>query len=307
MNLPRNLPKQTHYDILQVPPTATSEEIKFAYRALIVRCHPDKLPQSSQNFETNEDVGCEKRSVDVQLLNEGLSAIDLDDDDDDGIDQCECTNGDENREESSAISNDQHLHLSLQTGTHTTKPQTTSQMNNEPNTSSDVPLNTHENEAATTEATNASFIQIQEAYKCLRDSSARRQYDESLSRRTEREEWKYKGALEVDLSELEWELCHIVDDDDDDYDYDESNTDETDNDNNNDCEESQTSQQQLQKVYFHPCRCGDTFQIMQEELVESIDNSEAAATNEVKNLTNRVWQCESCSLAVRIHFDVDLA
>jgi len=59
----------------------------------------------------------------------------------------------------------------------------------------------------------------------------------------------------------------------------------------------------LQTVFFHPCRCGDTFQVFQEEVVTSIGDAKESTDG---LFTNRVWQCESCSLTIRIHVDIDL-
>jgi curved DNA-binding protein CbpA len=41
------MPHKTLYDILEVPQTATQEEIKFAYRRLAMRWHPDRNPGNS--------------------------------------------------------------------------------------------------------------------------------------------------------------------------------------------------------------------------------------------------------------------
>ncbi|KAL7543082.1 hypothetical protein ACHAXR_012407 [Thalassiosira sp. AJA248-18] len=129
---------------------------------------------------------------------------------------------------------------------------------------------------------------MQAAYQCLRDPAKRRKYDEVLRRNEEREEWKWKGSLEVNLSEMECDLCCVVDEDNSDEEDDATGDEDT-----------------LEKVFFHPCRCGDTFQIVQEELQESISKT---GTPWDKNamFTDRVWQCESCSLTIRINVDIDI-
>lgn len=170
-------------------------------------------------------------------FSKGLAAIDLDDDDDDFESNVSC------------VGREQTITRTIEQSSIT---------------------NTEEE---TSKAAKA-FHEIHTAYECLRDSKKRAQYDQSLSRDEERKEWKKKGATEVNLSDLESDMCCVVNEDDD----------ET---------SGSGSDDQLQRVYFYYCRCGDTFEIFQEELLES-------------TFSERVWQCESCSLGIRIILDVDI-
>ena len=246
--------KQTHYDILNIPQTATQEEIKFAYRSLIINCHPDK--QSADNTDKEE----ENNTCEDVIDSLGLSAIDIDEDTND--------NG-----QIDTLSN-----KNKQTIIPSSKTESIS--------------NTIEEKQQ--EETRLLFHNIQAAYNCLRDPMKRRQYDEHISRNDEKESWKLKGAIEVNLSEMECDWCCVVDEDDD--------SDNTDDESNRG--ESVTrdiNDDDLQKVFFHPCRCGDTFQIVKEELLESIDDTNCS--EDIVLLTNRVWQCDSCCLTIRIHVD----
>ena len=246
--------KQTHYDILNIPQTATQEEIKFAYRSLIINCHPDK--QSADNTDKEE----ENNTCEDVIDSLGLSAIDIDEDTND--------NG----------QIDTLLNKNKQTIIPSSKTESIS--------------NTIEEKQQ--EETRLLFHNIQAAYNCLRDPMKRRQYDEHISRNDEKESWKLKGAIEVNLSEMECDWCCVVDEDDD--------SDNTDDESNRG--ESVTrdiNDDDLQKVFFHPCRCGDTFQIVKEELLESIDDTNCS--EDIVLLTNRVWQCDSCCLTIRIHVD----
>ena len=42
---------KTHYEHLELPPTATAEEIKRSFRALIARYHPDKVQHLGKEFQ----------------------------------------------------------------------------------------------------------------------------------------------------------------------------------------------------------------------------------------------------------------
>jgi curved DNA-binding protein CbpA len=222
--------KRTYYDTLNVTTAATTEEIKKAYRALVVRCHPDKLVNvKSSDFKCT--------SSDISSISKHLSDIDLDDEDDDS----------ENNDVDSCSKN------------------TTA------NTKLIEQLNSAKIKEEILKA-EQEFHEIHTAYECLRDPNKRSLYDQSLSRDEERKEWKKNGATEVNLSDLESDICCVVNEDD-----------------NSDSE----GDNQLQRVYFYQCRCGDTFEIFQEEIIDSTSR-------------DRVWQCESCSLGIKIHLDVDI-
>lgn len=243
-------PKQSHYDILQVSPTATTDEIKAAYRFLIIGCHPDKLPSVTKKDE--------RRNHDskVMTISEALSAIDIDDADaatDDNVNETEYKTSGNNR----------------------------SKQLNCPDVPISEVINTKKEESANDATT---FHQIQAAYHCLRDSDKRRLYDEIIIREVERKEWKLKGASEVKLSEMECEWCSVVV--------------EGNSDNDKVVEEATI----LQKVFFYSCRCGDTFQVDMEELLGAIDDARSVTGI----FTNRVWQCESCSLTIQIKVDIDI-
>jgi curved DNA-binding protein CbpA len=50
MTTTRTLPL-THYQVLEVSPDASIEEIKEAFRRIVLKCHPDKNPNASkENF-----------------------------------------------------------------------------------------------------------------------------------------------------------------------------------------------------------------------------------------------------------------
>eukprot|EP00584_Thalassiosira_punctigera_P012620 CAMPEP_0172572346 /NCGR_PEP_ID=MMETSP1067-20121228/134772_1 /TAXON_ID=265564 ORGANISM="Thalassiosira punctigera, Strain Tpunct2005C2" /NCGR_SAMPLE_ID=MMETSP1067 /ASSEMBLY_ACC=CAM_ASM_000444 /LENGTH=254 /DNA_ID=CAMNT_0013364867 /DNA_START=105 /DNA_END=866 /DNA_ORIENTATION=+ len=238
--------EKTHYDVLGISPAATSEQVKVAYRSLIVRCHPDKLPSDLNNNEDKSDAHEDKQ------ISEGLAAIDMDDDDEEVYDENDENNKLEADQSTSIAHDSPHLFVS----------------------------NKEEREISSQKTT--SFHQIQAAYHCLHDPHKRRQYDASISRKEEREEWKLRGALQVNLSEMESDLCCVLDEEDPDE--------ENGIDQETRCDEATgTGALPVQKVFFYPCRCGDTFQIVEEELLESICDAKTLYVDKMDTLTACVW------------------
>ena len=118
------------------------------------------------------------------------------------------------------------------------------------------------------------FKRIQTAWECLGDEKKRQEYDDTLSRVRERNDGNVIKAQTVNLSEMECEICDVEDDID------------------SDCEDKVTDGAQTQKLYCYKCRCGDDFEILEEEL--SYDRSDEAC--EQRN----IFQCASCSLLINV-------
>ncbi|EJK74459.1 hypothetical protein THAOC_03861 [Thalassiosira oceanica] len=228
----------SHYDVLGVSPDATSVEIKRAYRALVVRLHPDKARGSAVDPAPASKPG--ESIEEIATRTPAIAAI---------------GGGESDLEGRVSPSSDEH------------SGQARSGRDASPT-------------ARAEPADPSPFQRLQTAYNTLRDPVKRRSYDDELRRSRERTEWRARGAVEVDLSEMESDLCEIVDDDSDDCSDIDERRDEAQNGVN------------LQRVYFHPCRCGETFEICQDELTERRDRGDVL-----------VWQCEGCSLSIFVRID----
>jgi len=125
--------------------------------------------------------------------------------------------------------------------------------------------NPHSNEAA------AAFRNIQLAWECLRDHHQRLQYDDSLKRIREKDHGALNNAKTVLLSDMNCEICDVEDDDDD------------------------TETIEL-KLYSVACRCGDIFEILEEELHAHNDNAATATGTDHEQL----WDCRSCGLSIKV-------
>jgi DnaJ-class molecular chaperone len=119
--------------------------------------------------------------------------------------------------------------------------------------------------------TEQAFLKIQAAWKCLGDESKRNNYDDSLKRIRERTSGAIIKAQIVQLSEMSCELCEVEDEDfygkNDDNGF---------------------NRKTKQNVYMYDCRCGDKFEILEEE----IESDEVCDEN--------IFECQSCSLSIKI-------
>lgn len=118
------------------------------------------------------------------------------------------------------------------------------------------------------EEIETAFRKIQVAWECLRDEQKRQEYDDSLRRERERDNIALNNAKHVKLSEMECEICEIEDED------------------GGSIQSQDMEQLESQKLYSYTCRCGDLFEILEEELDDS-DN-------------NGIWECNSCGLSIFI-------
>ncbi|GFH57296.1 hypothetical protein CTEN210_13772 [Chaetoceros tenuissimus] len=126
------------------------------------------------------------------------------------------------------------------------------------------------------EEIETAFRKIQLAWECLRDEQKRQEYDDTLRRERERDNVALNNAVHVKLSEMECEICEIEDEED------------------GESIQSQDEEQvESQKLYSYTCRCGDLFEILEEEL-EDNDNMS----------NNGIWECNSCGLSIFIVKDI---
>lgn len=261
--------KRSHYNVLQVSITANTHQIKAAYHSLILRCHPDKL-QSIPRTNVVKQTAFEETKI-----SDAMSGIDIDDED---VDEACAEICSHERVLHSTVPNE---HVNLSTSSHLDEDETSTQRDWDPRI-----------------ASTTNFHHIQAAYDCLRDPGKRHKYDESLRRSKEEEERKWKASTLVNLSEMECDLCVVDDDDEENTDYDSSSKQNVENGSNSAIYNSSSissyadiGDKNLQKVYSHPCRCGDMFEIVEDELLA------------LGMISNQLWQCESCSLTIQIRMD----
>lgn len=137
--------------------------------------------------------------------------------------------------------------------------------------------NNNSNNQPTEESSDAKFKRIQEAWECLRNPTQRRMYDDHLDRTIFRGEQDGSCTI-VNLSEMKTELCEIeiVEDEEENF---------------NDISQGKDRIDSLVKVYIHTCRCGDQYEVLDEDLDFTSPN---------KN----VFQCNSCTLSIIVNCDI---
>lgn len=154
------------------------------------------------------------------------------------------------------------------------------------------------------------FIQIQMAWECLRDAETRAKYDDMLRRKRDQEYGMLCKAQVVKLSDMKVELCEVVvKDEDDDNDYDDledgggggnggGNGEKDDvlltNMTRKEEEDDEEEDDAVQCVYTYPCRCGDMFEILQQDLPLSSSSSSSSSV---------LLECQSCGLSIQVHCD----
>ena len=114
------------------------------------------------------------------------------------------------------------------------------------------------------------FTKIQSAWECLGDEKKRIEYDDYLERIRERNNGDIIKAQIVKLCEMRYEICEVEDDES--------------------VESNQSQEIVKQKLYTYNCRCGDCFEILEEEIDETNDSSS----------DSNIFECESCSLSIKV-------
>jgi len=237
-----------YYDLLNVSPAASYEEIKVSYRNLVLQYHPDKKKQQQQLEEEAEE-----RPQQYSSLN------DLDDDENDN---------------------------------ETMVNETTNEINSVSSPSSQQQQTKEEEEEL--EILQQKFNSIQLAWETLRNTKNRQKYDDDLHSQQYQQLHKMKYDAKIQLSQMNCELCHVVGSDEDDID---------------EQEEEKNDTEQLQKVYTYSCRCGDEFEIVEEDIITmngqppSNDNGPKMRKGEGGN-NECLFQCQSCSLSLLVELDL---
>jgi len=142
------------------------------------------------------------------------------------------------------------------------------------------------------------YLKVQAAWECLRDQDTRRLYDDSLGRVRERRDGSIGKAKVVPLSEMTCEYydVEVEDDDDDDDDDDDGGGDTI-------VEGGTDGQAGRQKVYTIACRCGDLFEVLDEDVQSLIRRVENNCDEGESSEWDGMCECQSCSLTILVSVD----
>lgn len=138
--------------------------------------------------------------------------------------------------------------------------------------------------------TEAAFRKIQLAWECLRDQEKRSEYDDSLKRTRAKVHGAASNSKVVKISEMNWELCDVEDDD-------ELNEVEI-----GSGDDEHGGYKKEQRLYSFACRCGDTFEILEEELQQQQADGEQNGTDPDQL---QLWDCRSCGLSIQVVNDFE--
>lgn len=140
----------------------------------------------------------------------------------------------------------------------------------------------------------STFLKIQAAWSCLRDTDRRREYDESLQHSREKESDLYSNSPIISLSEMNVETCQVEIED-------ESDEEVSSPIEHRDSMPAETSIEE-ETVYTWDCRCGDQFEVFTTDIM---DRSLCDTTKGKKMGKDMLlMQCQSCSLSIRVHIDL---
>jgi len=152
------------------------------------------------------------------------------------------------------------------------------------NYTSTTSYNNNSSSIKTQDGADIIYTEIQKAWECLRDENKRMKYDDSLRRKRERSSGSLIKAQAVKLVDMKCEICDVEEEED--------NDDEVVANKNMVQDAIIIEKQQTmttQKLYTHPCRCGDYFEILEEDLTNSNEDSKS-----------HILECQSCSLTIHI-------
>jgi len=321
---------KSYYEILGVHPESNLSTIKDAYRSLILQYHPDKCcqQQANNNNTTNTNTNTNTRILSPLLEEEQVQDLDTPIDPSSSSSSSAAMidgNEDKNHETNFPSHHDGTIDFPA---TCTSKPQIQSS-ESPPST---IPSKTQQEikqqikQQQSKQSKESTFVQIQQAWSCLRNKHSRNKYDESLFQTMEKQLQDYSNATPISLSEMDHEEITLVFDDDitdsniieeqqhEEYTYTynananandntNANEEEDHNDDENDSYDSEDIYEE-DIMYSHDCRCGDRFELFASVLANpylypNIINHDRGGKKEEVVL----MQCKSCSLSIRVHID----
>jgi len=148
----------------------------------------------------------------------------------------------------------------------------------------------HPDKCISSNETAAAFRKIQLAWECLRDEEKRSEYNDSLKRTRAKVRGAASNSKVVNISEMNCELCDVEDD----------NELELDEEDGGDGDQGGHTKEQ--RLYSFACRCGDIFEILEEELQQQQAHDEKNATDPDQL---QLWDCRSCGLSIQIVNDIE--